>query len=73
MWVDTTTPPDGRDAEIKKACEKVLIIDFQQLASNFAEYNDQTKAAMFQWPINCQDVDCPPSNMNVSQVLNFTQ
>uniref|UniRef100_A0A914PYW5 Receptor ligand binding region domain-containing protein n=1 Tax=Panagrolaimus davidi TaxID=227884 RepID=A0A914PYW5_9BILA len=65
FWISTTATPDGRDNEIKKACEKVLIVDLQQLPDGIDSFYEQAKSAMFQWPINCVKDDCPPSGVNV--------
>uniref|UniRef100_A0AC34G633 Receptor ligand binding region domain-containing protein n=1 Tax=Panagrolaimus sp. ES5 TaxID=591445 RepID=A0AC34G633_9BILA len=64
LWVDTKIKPDGKDNEIKKACEKALLIDIQQLPSILNDYYEKSRAAMFQWPINCQGSDCPVGNTN---------
>uniref|UniRef100_A0AC35GPH5 Receptor ligand binding region domain-containing protein n=1 Tax=Panagrolaimus sp. PS1159 TaxID=55785 RepID=A0AC35GPH5_9BILA len=68
FWVSTTATPDGRDNEIKKACEKVLIVDLQQLPDGIDSFYEQAKSAMFQWPINCVKDDCPPSNITKQAV-----
>uniref|UniRef100_A0A914YJS0 Receptor ligand binding region domain-containing protein n=1 Tax=Panagrolaimus superbus TaxID=310955 RepID=A0A914YJS0_9BILA len=67
FWVSSSTTPDGRDAAIKKACEKVLIVDLQQLPDNIDNFYESAKAAMFQWPINCVASDCPPSGTNMTK------
>lgn len=69
FWVDTSSTPDGRDAELKEASKRVIILDMEQLPSTFVQFSNDVIRAMYQWPVNCVDPYCPPSGSNVC--LNF--
>uniref|UniRef100_A0AC35GHN4 Receptor ligand binding region domain-containing protein n=1 Tax=Panagrolaimus sp. PS1159 TaxID=55785 RepID=A0AC35GHN4_9BILA len=68
FWVDTVAPIDGRDDDVKKACEKLLILDLQEVNTTYLNFNDEVLAAMYDWPILCREVgDCPDPGVNASK------
>uniref|UniRef100_A0AC35EVN2 Guanylate cyclase n=1 Tax=Panagrolaimus sp. PS1159 TaxID=55785 RepID=A0AC35EVN2_9BILA len=71
FWIDTSPNPDGRDAELKEASKKILILDMEQLPSNFPEFSNDVMKAMYQWPVNCVDPYCPPAGANATKQATF--
>ncbi|KAH7718363.1 GCY-22 protein [Aphelenchoides avenae] len=57
FWEDTRNETDGKDAIVKKACEKVLVLDTQQTNASSPEFNDAVVGNMHKWPFYCDD--CP--------------
>ncbi|KAH7694863.1 Protein GCY-22 a, partial [Aphelenchoides avenae] len=57
FWVDTSNPPDGKDALAKKACEKVLVLDWQQTNASSDAFQAAVIDNAHKWPIYCDD--CP--------------
>uniref|UniRef100_A0AC34FJ80 Receptor ligand binding region domain-containing protein n=1 Tax=Panagrolaimus sp. ES5 TaxID=591445 RepID=A0AC34FJ80_9BILA len=68
FWIDTVAPIDGRDGDVKKACEKLLILDLQEVNTTYLNFSDDVLAAMYDWPILCEQVgDCPDKGFNASK------
>lgn len=64
--MDTVLPLDGRDNDVKKACEKLLILDLQEVNTTFLNFSEEVLSAMYEWPVLCQEVgDCPDPGFNV--------
>ena len=67
FWVDTVEPFDGRDDEVQKACEKILILDLQPTNTSASDYNSKVIDSMHEWPFFCQGDDCPDADSNVRE------
>ncbi|KAE9546310.1 hypothetical protein FO519_010478, partial [Halicephalobus sp. NKZ332] len=70
FWIDTVEPLDGRDDEVRKACEKILILDLQP-NNVTSDYNTKVIDAMYEWPFFCQGADCPPDDANTTKQAVF--
>ncbi|KAI1700200.1 receptor family ligand binding region domain-containing protein [Ditylenchus destructor] len=45
LWIDSRTPVDGKDDLVRKACEKLLVIDTQVQNDSFVEFQQQVLEA----------------------------
>uniref|UniRef100_A0A914E5N7 Guanylate cyclase domain-containing protein n=1 Tax=Acrobeloides nanus TaxID=290746 RepID=A0A914E5N7_9BILA len=67
FWVDTNVPPDGKDDIVKKAAEKVLVMDLQPLNLTSATFNSDVINNLAQWPFYCENCNPPGTNSWQSQ------